>query len=200
MSGPPLKGPYDPDRIRERVEREAMNRPTPRTVTADTEARSDLRRQFDRLLDDRWPLAGPLLRAVDEYVAQLALTPSDPPRTVTADRLRERLTAFMRDLEAADWNAGEWDSVLERHVALTPSDPLDVDRLRSPRNSLGKLALPKGLMERAVEKAWDAPGVRTDIGDPSEGIVMTSLSELADAICDALVALSSKADPEEPHG
>jgi len=40
-------------------------------VTEAAQARSDLRRQFDRLLDDRWPLAGPLLRAVDEYVTLL---------------------------------------------------------------------------------------------------------------------------------
>ena len=80
----------------------------------------------------------------------------------------------------------------ERYHADLPCDaarllaepaPIDVERLRSPRNSLGKLALPKGPMERAVEEAWEK--AITPLGD---GVEMHDLAVLADAICDALAA------------
>ena len=56
-----------------------------------------------------------------------------------------------------------------------------MDALRSPRNAAGNLALPEGLMERAVEAAWE--GATSSVGDPADGIEMHSLSELADGIC-----------------
>jgi hypothetical protein len=43
---------------------------SPRALSR-ADARAALRRDFDRILDDRWPLAGRLLAAVDQYVERL---------------------------------------------------------------------------------------------------------------------------------
>lgn len=63
-------------------------------------------------------------------------------------------------------------------------DAIMLDGLRTARNELGKLASPKGLMEYAVEDAWEE--CESWVGDPKDGIVMHDLGVLADAIIDHL--------------
>jgi hypothetical protein len=95
--------------------------------------------------------------------------------------------------ETAEWPcdavlmARQLSSMTER---AERAEGLFVESLRSPRNSIGLLALPKGRMEWAVEEAWDK--ATSSVGDPEDGIEMHDLSILADAICNALAKSLSR--------
>ena len=66
-----------------------------------------------------------------------------------------------------------------------------LDSLRTRLNDTGTAIAHKGAMEYAVEAAYD--DATQPVGDPAEGITMTSMSILADAIVDYL-----QADPDRP--
>ena len=91
MSGPPYKGPYDPDRIRERVE--AASRPvsdpvTPLTAEDTSLARSALGeaiRTAAMLRTETVTIAAPLARFLAATLDAALAHPSDPVTPLTAD-------------------------------------------------------------------------------------------------------------------
>jgi hypothetical protein len=112
---------------------------------------------------------------------------------MTERQARDRLAALLRREVAF----GGPDQLRREEQSLDLADALlaagvyaglreALNGLRTPRNSLGNLAPPKGLMERAVEAAWDK--ATSSVGEPEEGIEMHNLAVLADAICDELNA------------